>query len=432
MRISVLMLAAVTALSPSCARREAESAADPRSVITDMLHAIHKSTAVQFDFTVTPLPSERPTVRASGGNVMASRQGIVRIDGWRDPLPGEQATREEFVLTSDGATVAMRSDSKRTLFFSPMHRAGGLVLNARVGRVIAPFSNAALFADRPFRAAGVARLDGVICDVLSTRSSNGKDDVRLAVARSDHLPRQFVTESADLRLTNLKVLDRVDSRSVIIDTPPNYAHRELTLGGPAAGEPAPLWTLQTSNGPISLSSLRGKVVILDFWATWCGPCRASLPEVKRLYDTYHARGLEVVGATWHEQGDPDAFAKELGLRYPHATGDAIGPAYGIENYGIPAMYVIDRNGIVADFFIGWGGDATSRKLESDITTLLDGRRLAATKRLPRRLEWRHETKSLDSRPVYSADVHALDRGETLDSRRPQGRMRVSSEQEPLR
>lgn len=370
MRTSLVAAGALAVLQLSCGQREIKPAADANRVIAGMQRAIRDSTALRYDFTVTPTGDERNNVRAAGGTAVIGAQGAVRIDGWRDPLPAEKGVRERFVLVSDRATVTLRSDTKKTLSFAPMHRAGGLVLNARAGRVVAPFANAQRMAGFHFRVAGVEKLDNVVCDLLTADSDDGKQQVQLAVAREDHLPRRLSGGSVDLRVMNPKLLDGIDAKTLVVDAPPSYARRELTLGGPAAGEPAPAWTLQSSAGPISLASLRGKVVILDFWATWCGPCRASIPVVKRLYDTYHAQGLDVVGATWHERGDPEAFAKELGLRYPHADGNAIGAAYGVDYYGIPTMYVIDRDGTVADFFVGWGGDETARKLESDVTTLL--------------------------------------------------------------
>ena len=64
------------------------------------------------------------------------------------------------------------------------------------------------------------------------------------------------------------------------------------------GMPAPDFTLETPDGTkLSLSDLRGKYVILDFWASWCRPCRASFPEMKKLYAEYHKKGVEILGVT---------------------------------------------------------------------------------------------------------------------------------------
>jgi hypothetical protein len=63
------------------------------------------------------------------------------------------------------------------------------------------------------------------------------------------------------------------------------------------------------------------------------------------------------------------------MHYPHVDGNSIGQAYGVDNSGIPTMFIIDRNGAVADFFAGWAGDETARLLESDVTHLLRDRHL---------------------------------------------------------
>ena len=98
--------------------------------------------------------------------------------------------------------------------------------------------------------------------------------------------------------------------------------------------------------PVTLSDYKGKVMVIDFWATWCPPCRKEIPGLIALYDAYKARGLMVVGVSM-DDSTPDIrkFAKKIGMNYPILIGNGhndLEPAFG--PLPLPNSFVISRDG----------------------------------------------------------------------------------------
>ena len=122
---------------------------------------------------------------------------------------------------------------------------------------------------------------------------------------------------------------------------------------------APDFTLRNLDGErITLSDLRGKVVLLNFWATWCPPCRWEIPDLNRIYTTYKDRGVVVLGVSWDDLSNEQikTFVRNYKVDYPilHGTQSElsqVGKAYAWEGY-LPTTYLIDRQGYVQEVYVG--------------------------------------------------------------------------------
>jgi len=151
------------------------------------------------------------------------------------------------------------------------------------------------------------------------------------------------------------------------------AHKPLA--GPATV--APDFTLESLDGKsMKLSDLRGKAVLLNFWATWCGPCKIEMPWFVELQRQYADQGFQIVGVAMDDSSKEDIakFAKDMGVNYPVLIGkEAVGDAYG----GVPALpetFFIGRDGKIIDRIIGLKGRA---EIEDSIRKAIDTKAASA-------------------------------------------------------
>jgi|GraSoiStandDraft_15_1057317.scaffolds.fasta_scaffold00745_6 thiol-disulfide isomerase/thioredoxin len=145
---------------------------------------------------------------------------------------------------------------------------------------------------------------------------------------------------------------------------------------------APDFSLESLEGKtMRLSDFRGKAVLLNFWATWCGPCKIEMPWFVELQQKYGSQGLQVVGVAMDDASKEDIakFAKEMGVNYPVLIGkEAVGDSYG----GIPALpetFFIGRDGKVVDKILGLRGKA---EIEDAIKKALNTQPTATQARVP--------------------------------------------------
>ncbi|MGB0910046.1 MAG: TlpA disulfide reductase family protein [Nitrospirales bacterium] len=144
-------------------------------------------------------------------------------------------------------------------------------------------------------------------------------------------------------------------------------------GWPNIGAPSPPFTLGDLEGrQVSLSDFSGKVVLLNFWATWCGPCRVEMPAMEALYQEMKGKGLAIVAVSVDAQGTvvTRPFQEAMGLTFPilHDSDYEVGLSYGART--LPITYIIDRQGIIRHRVFG-ARDWNGAKAKELIQELLD-------------------------------------------------------------
>jgi cytochrome c biogenesis protein CcmG/thiol:disulfide interchange protein DsbE len=142
------------------------------------------------------------------------------------------------------------------------------------------------------------------------------------------------------------------------------------IPSPLVGKPASSFKLTAFDGkPVALESLRGQVVIVNFWASWCYPaCYEEAPSLERAWKTYKDRGLMVVGVNYQDKDEPaKRFLTQFGHTFPNAPDPSgrVSVDYGV--YGVPETYFIDKKGRVRFKQVGPVSDET---LKSQIERLL--------------------------------------------------------------
>lgn len=353
---------------------------EPRAV--DVLEASRAAFlelgSVQYGFELVTSGAAKSTT--------AGMEGLARLlaaDGDGGPyhfmagtlIPTDAAQQPlEFTVARVGDIYQVSNRAERVLFLAKGRSVGSRMISFTDPVLLENF-----ISKKPFEVAGdgadisldgTAEVAGELCDVLVIPGRRGLL-ARWFIARSDHLPRVVEREVKTpqgaglirLELSGLKLDPELEPRDFKLRAPPGWrtvdvnaanaapfaqpAPRRMPDGLLMRGEAAPAFELESPDGEtVSLEDLRGQVVVLDFWATWCPPCRRAMPGIQELHDDYAGKGVAVYGVSTSERGgDPAALMADKGFTYGLLLdGERIAPFYGVS--ALPTCYVIDKAGRV--------------------------------------------------------------------------------------
>jgi thiol-disulfide isomerase/thioredoxin len=284
---------------------------------------------------------------------------------------GAGGVEQTFDFASDAERVVSVDHARKMYNFGPYPYARRL-LAPGLNLMIPKFGSEAPFKgelERSPKYEGVRQAEGVACDVVSI--TQGGNATVWYLGQNDHLPRrvEFVqnlyankefVDKTILAISELKSGTAFAQADFRVPTPEGYAEIEIAEPPPllAVGAPAPNWELKTPQGQtVRLGELRGSVVVLDFWATWCGPCKMAMPHIQELHAEYEGRRVKVFGVNCQEDrsGDPEGYMKSKGYTYGLLlNGDQVANSYFVS--GLPTFYVIDGRGIVVYADVGAGNE----------------------------------------------------------------------------
>jgi len=253
---------------------------------------------------------------------------------------------------------------------------------------ITPFTDEINAESRKYE--GTKKIGDTECHVIYVKYRGLPAEARWYFGKDDNLPHRvdrIEPQGGGVRVLELQKLDvspKFDEATFAFTPPEGYQEKKVETPQPEApapepatppapspppaapaapellkvGSDAPAWTLSTPDGKsVSLADLKKHVVLLDFWATWCGPCKAAMPGIQKLHEKFKDKPVKVFGVNcWENAGaDPAKFMKDNNYTYGLLLkGDEVARAYNVT--GIPTFYVIGPDGKITYASSGFNPD----------------------------------------------------------------------------
>lgn len=169
---------------------------------------------------------------------------------------------------------------------------------------------------------------------------------------------QAVQDAGAGKSVSLKVKRGAADKTIAITIAAHPGEQEVLKRDKVGTFATALGGQSLQSGEEDVSKLKGRVVLIDFWATWCSACKASTPALANLSDKYGAQGLTVIGATVDNADAAEKAAKKLGINYGIVAGvsDETVSQYSVQS--LPTMFLVDKSGVIRDVLVGFTDEKT--------------------------------------------------------------------------
>ena len=389
--ITLIIALSIAGLTGACGGTSEEPQAVPDTtevaentafILADSASESFSSCSYRFRIYMSP-SSGTPelTGNLTGSTSVEMGAPLLRIEMGQDstPLDGIAAELSMFMVSGFDSVYAYSLD-ENTFEKGALEDGGANLLGPGVYAVMNEY-----FLDDPFADEiasqsvyeGTDTIGTVACETYLVTYSGGQK-ARWSLGLEDNIPRRverLMTDRDGNEVSRILEVYDLDISPEITDdiftlVPPEGTNVELYSAFLTIGSTAPSWTLTDRDGnTVSLEEMRGSIVVLDFWATWCSPCVAVMPEIQSLFENYPNDQVHVYGVNVWESGDPATFMDESGFTYGLLLeGDAVAEDYKVT--GIPTMYIIDQEGRIAFVEVG-ANPEIGEMLSSAVDDLLE-------------------------------------------------------------
>ncbi len=341
-----------------------------------------------------PVIEGRVSAKRTSNGPQIFMEGTKTVPGTAVPQKIVEPEVTAFKYLTDGVSASATYDVQKTYFSGKAEYAKTLEFNA-----LAPlkFLGNEAYTEEMHAIGveyiGMERAGGVECHVVKVNYDNqGRQSAKLFICKDDFLarrierPLRIASSSTDpfpntmlvFSVEKLRINPSIDSAVFSLDCPSGFDKQPFVdaatvtpkpMGPFGVGWDAPDWTLKDGDGKeVSLKSLRGNVVVLDFWATWCGPCKMAMPSIQKLHEKFKDKPVRVYGVNCWEKvagSGPMDYVKKMKFTYGQLLeGTTVANNYQV--HGIPTIVAIDKKGKIISLTRGFDSN-----LEQSLITVIE-------------------------------------------------------------